>query len=65
MTKFDFSLENVAFSFVILAVGMLESLAILVLASFNIALRDVVLILWNAVIGYAIFWNLRGNGLKW
>ena len=65
MTKFDFSLENVAFSFVILAVGMLESLAILVLASFNIVLRDIVLILWNAVISYAIFKNLRGNWLKW
>ena len=61
MTKFDFSLENVAFSFVILAVGMLESLAILVLASFNIVLRDIVLILWNAVIGYAVFRNLRSN----
>ena len=61
MTKFDFSLENIAFSFVILAVGVVESLAIIMPPSNNIVLRDIVLFLWNAVIGYAIFRNLRGE----
>ena len=61
MTKFDFSLENIAFLFIMLAAGIWESLAIIILASFNTVLRDIVLILWNSVIGYAIFSNLRDD----